>query len=73
MPREIINIFVSDPENNFTVEMEGEFIVHNDYDSNHHEAELISYTITNIKELAEEDLSFMSVEYVSENYQTDDY
>lgn len=69
MPREILNIYVSDPENNFTVEMEGEFIVYNDYDSNHHEGELVAYTITNMKELEEEDLSFMNVEYVNDNYE----
>ena len=69
MPRETIDIYVSDPEGNFTVEMEGEFIVHNDYDSDHHEAELVSYTVTNMKELEEEDLSFLDFDYVNENHQ----
>lgn len=72
MPREILNIFVHDPEGNFTVEMEGEFIVYNDYEVNHHEAELVAYTITNTKELEEEDLSFLDIEYVSENYEIDE-
>jgi uncharacterized protein (UPF0212 family) len=71
MRKQTANIFVHDPDKNFTVDMQAEFIIHDDDQVNHHEAELVSYTITNMKELRDEDLSFMDIEYVSNNYQLD--
>lgn len=65
-------IWVHDPEKNFTVEMDGEFMIYDDDEVGQHSMELLSYTVTNKEELADEDLSFLDFAYVDSNYQTYD-
>lgn len=67
-----ITIWVHDPEKNFTVEMDGEFMIYDDDEVGQHSMELLSYTVTNKEELADEDLSFLDFSYVDSNYQTYD-
>lgn len=69
---ETTRIWVHDPEKNFTVEMDAEFEVHEDDQVGQYSMELISYTVTNKRELADEDLSFLDFDYVDSNYQTYD-
>lgn len=63
-----IRIWVSDPQDNFTVQMDAEFNVLDDDEVGQHSLELISYQVTNKEELKDEDLSFLNFEYVDLNY-----
>lgn len=67
-----IRIWVHDPQGNFTVQMDAEFDVMDDDEVGQHSMELLSYTVTNKEELADEDLSFIDFDYVDSNYQTYD-
>lgn len=67
-----LRIWVHDPEGNFTVEMLGEFTIHDDDEVGHHSMELLSYEVTNKEDLTGEDLSFLDFDYVDTNYQTYD-
>lgn len=69
---ETTRIWVHDPESNFTVEMDGEFMIYDDDQVGQHSMELLSYTVTNKEELTDEDLSFLDFDYVDSNYQTYD-
>lgn len=64
-----IRIWVHDPQDNFTVQMDAEFDVMDDDEVGQHSLELISYEVTNKEELKDEDLSFLDFEYVDLNYE----